>query len=215
MTIDRAMNAPLNDVSVVPWQEIDLFFMQQGKIYETLARLHERLERLGINYALLGGMALVFHGYRRLTEDVDLLLTRDGLSQFQEQLEGRGYVKAWTGAQKTFKDSVTGIRVEIITTGEFPGDGKPKPVDFPDPQAVAVELGGIKVVQLKTLIELKLASGLSASDRLKDLADVQELIRVLDLDREIANVLDASVQQEYLRLWSAVDIARQRDAENK
>jgi hypothetical protein len=193
------------------WQEIDLFFMQQGRVYETLSRLKERLTQLEISYAVIKGMALVLHGYRRLTEDVDLLLTPEGLSQFQQQLEGRGYIRAFPGAQKTFKDAATGIRVEIITTGEFPGDGQPKAVIFPDPIAVAVELEGIQVVDLKTLIELKLASGLSAPDRLKDLADVQELIRVLQLDRESALQLDASVREEYLRLWSAVDSARQRD----
>ncbi|MBW4619958.1 MAG: nucleotidyltransferase family protein [Cyanosarcina radialis HA8281-LM2] len=193
------------------WQEIDLFFMQQGSVFEALKRLDERLEQLGISYAVLGGMALVLHGYRRLTEDVDLLLTPEGLNRFQQQLEGRGYVKAFPGAQKTFRDTATGIRVEIITTGEFPGDGQPKAVDFPDPSAVAIELEGIQVVNLQTLIELKLASGLSAPDRLKDLADVQELIRVLQLDRESASQLDPSVRSEYLRLWSAVDSARQRN----
>lgn len=193
------------------WQEIDLFFMQQGSIFETLKQLDERFEQLGINYAVLGGMALVLHGYRRLTEDVDLLLTDVGLSQFQEHLEGRGYVKAFPGAKKTFRDTNTGVRVEIITTGEFPGDGKPKTISFPDPSLVKVEIDGISVVDLKTLIELKLASGLSAPDRLKDLADVQELIRTLNLPSELE--LNDSVRSQYLKLWSSVEEARQRNLE--
>ncbi|PSB00690.1 nucleotidyltransferase family protein [Merismopedia glauca] len=193
------------------WQEIDLFFMQQGSVFETLKQLDERFEQLGISYAVLGGMALVLHGYRRLTEDVDLLLTDAGLSQFQEHLEGRGYVKAFAGAKKTFRDTNTGVRVEIITTGEFPGDGKPKPISFPDPSQVNVKIDGISVVDLKTLIELKLASGLSASDRLKDLADVQELIRTLNLPSELE--LNDSVRSEYMRLWLSVEEARQRNLE--
>jgi hypothetical protein len=60
---------------------------------------------------------------------------------------------------------------------------------------------GYWVIALEKLIELKLASGLSAPHRLRDLADVQELIRVLDLPRELSEALDESVRAEYRRLW--------------
>jgi hypothetical protein len=40
------------------------------------------------------------------------------------------------------------------------------------------------------LIELKLASGMTAPDRLKDLADVQELIKIRGLSRDFAEKLD-------------------------
>jgi hypothetical protein len=43
-------------------------------------------------------------------------------------------------------------------------------------------IDGIKTVILEKLIELKLASGMTAADRLKDLADVQELIKTKSLD---------------------------------
>ncbi len=39
----------------------------------------------------------------------------------------------------------------------------------------------IRFVTLEKLIELKLASGMTAPDRLKDLADVQELIKITHL----------------------------------
>jgi hypothetical protein len=58
--------------------------------------------------------------------------------------------------------------------------------------------------RLETLIELKLASGLTAPDRLKDLADVQELIRVLNLPQQLAKKIDISVRDEYVRLWQTV-----------
>jgi hypothetical protein len=53
------------------------------------------------------------------------------------------------------------------------------------------------------MIELKLASGASAPHRLKDLADVLELIRVLSLPRDLAGSLDASVRAKYDELWQA------------
>ncbi len=186
------------------WQEIDLFFMQQGKVYETLQRLAKNLPNAGIDYAVIGGMALAIHGYVRLTQDVDLLMNEAGLAQFQRTLVGRGYVPAFPGAGKMFRDAVTGVTVEIIISGEFPGDGKPKSVQFPEPMAIAIEQDGLRVARLETLIELKLASGLTAPDRLKDLADVQELIRVLNLSQDLSEQLDASVKDEYLRLWQSV-----------
>ena len=51
---------------------------------------------------------------------------------------------------------------------------------------------------------MKLASGLSAAHRLKDLADVQEMIKSLDLPLELAVRLDPSVRAEYERLWHTV-----------
>jgi hypothetical protein len=186
------------------WQEVDLFFMQQGKVYETLQRIAQNLQNAGIDYALIGGMALAVHGYVRLTQDVDLLMSESGLEKFRNTLVGRGYVAAFPGANKMFRDAVTGVKVEIITTGEYPGDGKPKSVRFPDPAAVAIDRDGLKVGRLEAIIELKLASGLTAPDRLKDLADVQELIKALDLSSELATDLDPSVRDEYLRLWQSV-----------
>lgn len=189
--------------------ELDLFFMQQGKVYQTLENLKDRLTRAGIDYAVIGGMALTIHGYVRATQDVDLLMTAEGLEAFRSSLVGRGFVPAFTGATKMFKDAATGVSVEIITSGEFPGDGKPKSVSFPDPALVAVELDGIRVVRLTTLVELKLSSGLTAPDRLKDLADVQELIRTLGLPESLAQEIDESVRPEYLKLWKSVQPRRE------
>ena len=104
-------------------------------------------------------------------------------------------------------------RFEIITTGEYPGGGKPKSVVFPDPAEASVEVEGIRVVTLEKLIELKLASGMSAYHRLRDLADVQDLIGVLDLPAEFADRLDESVRGEYLRLLQAVQQAGSKKQE--
>ena len=89
----------------------------------------------------------------------------------------------------------------VRTTGRQSGDGKPKPVAFPDPSDVHVERDGLWVISLEKLIELKLASGSSAAHRLKDLSDVQDLIITLKLPLDFAEQLDPSVQPEYRRLW--------------
>jgi hypothetical protein len=94
--------------------------------------------------------------------------------------------------------------VEFLTTGEYPGDGRPKPIAFPDPAAVAEDVAGIKVVGLSCLIELKLASGMTAPGRIRDLADVQDLIRVLTLDEAFAVRLAPYVKETFLTLLRQV-----------
>jgi hypothetical protein len=96
-----------------------------------------------------------------------------------------------------------GVDVHVVLAGEYPGDGKPKAVAFPDPAEAAVRGRRIALLPLDKLIELKLASGMSAPHRLKDVADVLELIRILSLPRERALSLDASVRAKYDELWQA------------
>lgn len=184
-------------------REASDYFAGKGRLHDALRRLVERLNAEGIPYALLGGLALAQHGYPRLTEDIDLLLTPSGLERFSQRLVGRGYRPAFSGAQKSFRDTETGVRIEMVTTGEFPGDGLPKPVAFPDPglPEVTVELQGVRVVTRKKLIELKLASGISAPHRLRDMADVQDLIARLNLPLELADELDPTVREAYRDLW--------------
>ena len=62
-----------------------------------------------------------------------------------------------------------------------------------------------RFIRLESLLELKLASGLTAPHRLRDLADVQDLILTAKLPRDLASALDPSVRDEFLRLW---DIAQ-------
>lgn len=72
-----------------------------------------------------------------------------------------------------------------------------------------MERDGYRVITLEKLIELKLASGMTAPHRLRDLADVQDLISVLGLPLELGEQLDDSVRKEYQRLWQTVQQARE------
>jgi hypothetical protein len=185
-------------------REASAYFSGEGRLHSALRQLAKRLDAEGIAYALLGGLALAEFGYPRLTEDIDLLLTAVGLERFRERLVGRGYRPAFRGVRKTFRDSEVGVRIEIVISDEYPGDRLPKPVAFPDPATpgVTVEREGVRVVALEKLIELKLASGMSAPHRLRDLADVQDLIARLGLPPSLADRLDPSVQAAYRDLWA-------------
>lgn len=181
------------------------YFMGQGTLNNTLAQLAADLREHGIAYMVIGAVALLAHGYPRFTEDIDLVLTPEGLEVFHRKLIGLGYAPAFPGAKKRLRSTRDGVTIEVMTTGEYPGDGKPKPVSIPEPSTASTEIDGIQVVTFAKLIELKLASGISAPDRLKDLADVQELIKIQSLPRDFASKLDPYVRDKFLELLEAVD----------
>jgi Nucleotidyl transferase AbiEii toxin, Type IV TA system len=179
-------------------------FQEQSDVQKTLRRIAHRLDDLGIDYAVAGGMALFKHGFRRFTEDVDILVSRESLRAIHEHLEGLGYIPPFTGS-KNLRDTEFGVRIEFLVAGEFPGDGKPKPVAFPDPAQVGVEIDGVRYLSLPSLVELKLASGMTGGiHRMKDLTDVVELIKTIRLSAEFAEQLNPYVRDKYLELWRGI-----------
>jgi hypothetical protein len=184
-------------------REGSMHFEKESAVHKTLKRIARKLDELAVPYALAGAMALFYHGLRRFTEDVDILVTRDGLKCVHEQLEGRGYTPPFQGS-KNLRDTESGVRIEFLVAGGYPGDGKPKPVAFPDPTGVETEINGVKCLNLPTLVELKIASGMTEPGRLKDLGDVQELIAALELSEAFAERLNPYVRDKYRELWVAV-----------
>lgn len=176
--------------------------MGEGNIQRALEALAQTLEQEQIPYAIAGAMALNEYGYRRVTMDIDVLLTREGLARLKERVLGRGYVEKFPGS-KGLRDTENNVPIDVVLAGDYPGDGKPKPIRFPDPALVARRGERASFLPLSTLIELKLASGLSAPHRLKDLADVLELIRATTLPREMGAQLDPSVRAKFDELWLA------------
>jgi hypothetical protein len=116
--------------------------------------------------------------------------------------QGRSKEVAEPGG-KSMRDIENNVGIDVLIAGQFPGDGKPKPVSFPDPASIAFDGLKGRYLPLPKLVELKLASGMSAPHRMKDLADVLELIRAVKLPREFAQQLDASVRAKYDELWLA------------
>jgi hypothetical protein len=181
-------------------KEASKFLMGEGVVHQSLQKITKRLEQLGVPYAVVGGLAIAAHGFKRMTDDVDVLVDPAGLKIVHEALEGLGYVAPFAGS-KQLRDTETSVRIEFLVTGQYPGDGKPKPVAFPDPRDVAVEIDGIRYLNLPTLLELKLASGMTNSGRFKDLGDVQEMIKALKLPRDFASRLNPFVRGKFEELW--------------
>jgi hypothetical protein len=198
MTYEAQLDANLD------WalREGSMHFEGESAVHKTLRRLAQWLDELGVEYALAGGMAMFMHGYRRFTEDVDFLVTPEGLTRIHDELEGRGYIRPFEKS-KNLRDAETRVRIDFLVTGQFPGTGEPGPVAFPNPREVFEVLDGVRVVNLPTLMQLKLASGQSPN-RLKDLGDAQELIRTLRLPLDLREQVDSSLRDAYTSLWNTV-----------
>jgi len=180
--------------------------MGESKVHKALTQLVERLSALEIPYAIVGALALNAYGYLRATVDVNVLLTKDGLDRFKKANIGRGYLEKFPGS-KGFRDTANEVPIDVVLAGDYPGNGEEKPVSFPDPSVCAVAGKAFALVPLNTLVELKIASGMTAPHRLRDLADVIELIRVNGLSKDYANTLSPYVVDKYLELWTAAQSA--------
>jgi hypothetical protein len=103
-------------------EEGSMHFEGNSAVHKTMRRIAQRLGELGIDYAIVGGMAMYLHGFRRFTEDVDILVSPESLKRIHEEIEGRGFVRPFEKS-KNLRDSETGVRIEFLIEGQYPGTG--------------------------------------------------------------------------------------------
>jgi hypothetical protein len=178
------------------------FFVGEAEAQTALFKLTGILESEGIPYAIIGALALNAYGYRRATVDVDVILREQDLQRFKDKYLGRGYAERVPGTGKLI-DLENDVKIDVLSTGRFPGDGLPKPIAFPDPATTAVRGERFALLPLPRFLELKLASGMTAPHRLHDLADVVDLIRTAGLPAETAADLHPYVRGKFRELWDA------------
>ncbi|MBI4705381.1 MAG: hypothetical protein HY744_30110 [Deltaproteobacteria bacterium] len=176
------------------------FFVGMAEAQKALYRLVDILESEGVPYAIIGAFALNEYGHRRVTVDVDVVMREEDLQVFKERHLGKGYAERVRGTGKLL-DTEHDVPIDVLSTGRFPGDDKPKPIAFPDPAKTAMRGERFALLPMPRYIELKLASGMVAPHRGRDLVDIQELIRSAELSREVADELDPWVRDKFLELW--------------
>jgi hypothetical protein len=169
-----------------------MVFQGNDPVHQSMSRLAAELAKANIPYAVVGGMAVNAHRHRRTTADVDVLLTAEGFAEFRRLFVGSAYDPVPRRSRR-FVDRANGVSLDILVTGMFPGSGKPGPIAYPDPATVAETIEQIRVLDLPTLIQLKLAAR-----RYQDFADVVALIRVHNLEEGFAERLHPSVRGDYI-----------------
>lgn len=169
-----------------------MFFDGTDRVHQAMRHIVDLFNEHAIPYAIVGGMAVNAHHHRRTTQDVDLLVRPDALPVIRGLVDG-GRLRGEPGRPRRFYEPKTGVRFDVLMTGSFPGSGEAGPVAFPDPLAVSEVIESLRVVDLRTLIELKLAAG-----RYQDFADVVSLIRVNALEESFADHLHPSVRADFI-----------------
>ena len=172
--------------------------LDNESLWATATRVHQLLAAQSIPHALVGGVAVCLHGYRRNTVDIDLLVRSAEGESIRNCLQSAGFV--WEPAAKEFRGE-NAAPVQFVVAGERAGSGSE--VLFPDPNepAVVVTIEGLPVVSLARLIESKIACGEGNLRRThKDFADVVELIARHELDSSFARHLHKSIRKTYRRL---------------
>ena len=167
------------------------------------------LKRAGIPYRATGGIALNLHGAGRPTKDVDLIVRR---SDWQQAIEAVGQIATdRLGIRLGLRDEPEtglavvgphGVPIEIWPEGTTHQEiarirGMQKARRHPAGKLAFTLRGDEKVA----LVNAKLASYLSAKDRLRDAGDVQSLIKRLKLPLGFAQRLHPAVRSAYRRLW--------------
>jgi len=169
-----------------------MFFEGTDRVHQAMRKVAATFEQHQIAYAIVGGMAVNAHRHVRTTADVDFLMRTEALTTIR-QLAAQGVFTAVSGRSRRFVEPETGVHFDVLVTGLFPGNGKPGPIAFPDPADVFEILSKLPVVNLKTLVELKLAAR-----RFQDFADVVNLIRANDLDESFQSQLHDSVKADFI-----------------
>ena len=191
------------------------------RVAHAMSKLARSLDKAGSDYCVVGGNALHAHGYERATTDVDVLMTREGLSKFVETHIGRGYAPRFKGAKTKFRNTADDVPIDILLTGSYPGENQTE-FPFPDPKEVSYEEAFygvdssnqiIRIVDLKNLINLKLVTYKDLPrERIQDYADVRMLIQNNPLDAEdFSQQLHPSVRELYLEAAAEVEKLQEKE----
>ncbi len=124
----------------------------------------------GVAFKIVGGVAVVHHGYPRTTEDVDVLVESGASERLEAALVAHGFERV---SAARLRHTETGVRVDLLVAGSpLPRVGAGF---YPSPQALPGSARDPDVIALPGLLGLKIRAG-----RHQDLADVVELLKRLD-----------------------------------
>jgi hypothetical protein len=173
-------------------KEIGMFFQKNDAVYKSMRRIVKRLEKANISYAIVGGMAVNAHGHRRTTDDLDVLLTAEGLAEFRKRFVPKQYQRH-SQLVRRFMDRANQVTIDFLVAGLFPGSGNPGPIAYPDPASARETIENAQVLDLLNLVQLKLVAR-----RHQDFADVVNLVGIHKLDESFADRLHPSLRSDYI-----------------
>ena len=145
-------------------------------VFEEFKRLVLELEKQGVRYALVGGVAMAFYTEPRFTRDIDLLVDSDDLNKVKDILEIYGYFES--ASPWTFRNVAIELRRFLKVVNEQDEMiidilvAKDEEVRLIIQNAVEAESeeGRVMVANKKDLVRLK-----RSRDSKQDQADIEKL----------------------------------------
>lgn len=157
----------------------------------TYQKIFEELNEQGIDYLIIGGLAVNFHGIPRMTYDIDLMihLGSDNILKLVGKLTAWGYKPRAPVNPEDLADEakrISWVQEKSMKAFTFYSEEQPigeidividSPIPYQDLRERAVRIGigkvDILVVSLRDLIDLKVQAG-----REQDLSDVENLKKI-------------------------------------
>lgn len=155
----------------------------------------------GINYCVIGAVAMGIHNYLRNTDDIDILVDRKGFDIISEELIGRGFT--WRKGSKRnllYHAPFGKIKVDIIVEGDNKSG-----VVLPSPVDIRIKVSNIWYINLLALIEVKVSGGFEYG-RESDWPDVIRLIKANDLPSGFLDFVSTIRNaNKYDELWTVAN----------
>jgi hypothetical protein len=179
--------------------EGSLYFEERGAVFDTLRAVSGDLAESGVDFAVMGALAMFTHGYRRFTDDVDLLFGEADYARARAVLDSKGYRECWPGS-RALQHASTGVRIDVYSVAslvrKLPVLGRVEGF-----LSSTVRRDRVPYVDLPTLLALKISLGNSAPDKERHRADAQELMLHCLLPREYAENLPVELRSAFISLW--------------
>ena len=186
------------------YKSIESQFMETfvRDLWKSLTNLTSILNKEKINFTVIGGAARNQYGVSAITEDIDILVdVRD-----KEKMQNLpiGYIRDVSNKKaKVFSLHEPKTKIEVIYTGEEAGSTGSQ-IYYIDPKKISKKIKNVPFLTLENLIRYKLGSGLYGKGRLKDFADVIELIKANKLSISYADSFREDLRIKYVELWQSV-----------
>ena len=184
-------------------EQIGRFFQGIGPVHQTLKVLVAELERTRTPYAITGATALNAHGYRRATDDVDVLLTAGTKESFISSIDPALFIPGGK-RHRYVRDGVTGVRVDLYEPPLRIMVKGPEQFRTFNPPHASVVIDGIRYLDLSSLMATKLIHGIHGPAVMKHMSDVVASIKYLNLPLDFAGTLPEDVRPKFIDFWNAM-----------
>jgi len=168
---------------------------------KVLSRVVSDLDKHGVHYALIGGMAMAMHGLQRTTLDLDFILLLNDLEAADRILQSHGYRREFHSDNVSHylgSNAALG-RIDLLHAFRGPTLGMlERAARLPWPNSIA-----IPVVHLEDLIGLKVQALVNDPSRLeRDWSDILQMIRHA---RDHSISIDWELLEDYFALFDFGD----------